>query len=193
MKKCAKCGEIKELDNFPKKKKGKNGLLSICRICKLKEDREWRTKHPEKIRALRKKWRTGHPELAKELKKKTNLNQRGALKGKLNNNISGRVRKTLHGSKANRRWESLVGYTIDQLKRHLEKLFKPGMTWENYGTYWHIDHKIPVVVFNFEKPEDIDFRLCWSLKNLQPLERMENLSKRAKINKPFQPSLAIGG
>jgi len=65
------------------------------------------------------------------------------------------------------------------------------MTWENYGTYWHIDHKIPIAVFNYEKPEDIDFRLCWSLKNLQPLEKIENIKKKDKLEKPFQPSLKI--
>jgi hypothetical protein len=71
------------------------------------------------------------------------------------------------------------------------KLFKPGMTWENYGTYWHIDHKVPVVVHNFNRPEDIDFRLCWALRNLQPLEALENMKKQDKLDKPFQPSLRL--
>jgi len=95
------------------------------------------------------------------------------------------------GLKAGRQWETLVNFTVDQLKQHLEKLFTPEMTWENYGTYWHIDHKIPIAVFNYEKPEDIDFRLCWSLKNLQPLEKIENIKKKDKLEKPFQPSLKI--
>jgi hypothetical protein len=82
-----------------------------------------------------------------------------------------------------------------QIKVHLEKRFKQGMTWENYGTVWSIDHKTPVSVFNFGRPEDIDFHICWSLKNLQPLGCAENSQKRAKIDKPFQPSLtiAVGG
>jgi len=98
-----------------------------------------------------------------------------------------------NGAKANRHWESLVDFTADQLKEHLEQLFRPGWTWENYGSVWHIDHKTPIAVFNFDKPEDIDFRICWSLKNLQPMDVMENKIKSAKIDKPFQPSLAIGG
>jgi hypothetical protein len=52
-------------------------------------------------------------------------------------------------------------------------------------------NKIPIAVFNYEKPEDIDFRLCWSLKNLQPLEKIENIKKKDKLEKPFQPSLKI--
>jgi len=84
------------------------------------------------------------------------------------------------GMKAGRHWEELVNFTIDELKKHIEKLFTPEMTWENYGTYWHIDHKVPIAVFNFERPDDIDFHLCWSLKNLQPLEASKNMSKGAK-------------
>ena len=114
-------------------------------------------------------------------------------KGKLSSNISRAIRFSIKkNSKANRHWEMLVDFTIDQLKKHLEKRFKPGMTWENYGSVWEIDHKIPIAVFNFEKPEDIDFRLCWSLKNLQPLDASENVRKKDKIIKPFQPSLLMG-
>lgn len=58
---------------------------------------------------------------------------------------------------------------------------------------WHIDHKIPKSAFNFETPEDIDFKRCWALKNLQPLWAAENIKKHDRVDKPFQPSLAIGG
>ena len=128
-----------------------------------------------------------------EIMRKSNAKRNGTLKGKLNNSMRSRINGSLHkGTKANRHWEQLVNFTIDQLKAHLEKLFKPGMTWENYGTVWEIDHKIPIAAFNFEAPEHIDFRLCWSLKNLQPLEALKNRSKGSKLEKPFQPSLAIG-
>lgn len=111
---------------------------------------------------------------------------------KLSSRIRGGIIKSIkRGSKAGRRWESLVGFTVEQLMTHLEKKFTSEMSWENYGTYWHIDHKTPIAVFNFNRPEDIDFRLCWSIKNLQPLEAKENMSKGAKIQEPFQPSLAI--
>jgi len=95
------------------------------------------------------------------------------------------------GAKAGRRWESLVGYTVDQLRVHLEKKFAPDMTWDNHGTHWHIDHKIPIAAFNFKTPDDIDFKKCWSLKNLQPLESKANLIKGPRLDKPFQPSLII--
>jgi hypothetical protein len=84
-----------------------------------------------------------------------------------------------------------VGYTVEQLKAHLEKQFEPGMTWQNHGREWHIDHKIPKAAFNFETAEDIDFKRCWALRNLKPMRATDNIKKKDKINHPFQPSLAI--
>jgi len=72
-----------------------------------------------------------------------------------------------------------VGYNVIQLMQHLEKLFQPGMTWDNYGE-WHIDHKIPASWFKYNNVDDKQFKQCWSLKNLQPLWRFENLSKNNK-------------
>ena len=109
----------------------------------------------------------------------------------LSRQVSCGIWRSIQGNKKNRHWELLVGYTIRQLKEHLEKQFQLGMSWNNYGK-WHLDHKIPISAFNFESFMDVDFKKCWSLKNLQPLWAKENLSKHNKIFKPFQPSLAIG-
>ncbi len=156
----------------------------------------WQKAYPEKVKEKMSKYKIANPEKVKEYRKKSAI--KGRLKRKanpklrLNDTISSGIRSSiLRGSKAGCHWEDLVCYTIDQLKKHLEKRFLPGMSWENYGTYWHIDHKIPISVFNFEHPEDIDFRICWSLKNLQPLTAKENIIKSNKLTKPFQPSLVM--
>jgi hypothetical protein len=83
-----------------------------------------------------------------------------------------------------------VNYTLKDLKKYLEKSFLPGMSWENYGQ-WHVDHRVPLSVFNFEKPEDNDFKRCWALSNLQPLWSIENIKKNNKLDKHFQPSLVF--
>ena len=70
-----------------------------------------------------------------------------------------------------------VGYTINELMAHLEKNFKPGMSWDNYGTDWHIDHRVPVSWFNYEDDNSTEFIKCWGLNNLQPKEAKENMSK----------------
>jgi hypothetical protein len=109
---------------------------------------------------------------------------------RINRSMSGYIAYSLKGNKENQHWETLIGYSLKELIKHLEKLFKPGMTWNNYGE-WHIDHIIPVSVHNFTKPEHRDFKRCWALKNLQPMWAKDNLRKQAKINKHFQPSLLL--
>jgi len=77
------------------------------------------------------------------------------------------------------------------LIKYLEKKFEEGMSWENYGKEWHIDHKLPISKFNFKTTDDPDFKICWSLKNLQPMWAKENMSKNNKLEKPLQMSLSF--
>lgn len=106
---------------------------------------------------------------------------------KLKHYISTVIRHSLRGNKNGQKWEILVGYTLQDLRKHLEKLFESGMNWQNHGI-WHIDHIIPIYVFNFDKPEDIDFHRCWALSNLRPLWGDQNMSKNRKLIKSFRPS-----
>tara|TARA_Y100000310_G_scaffold260033_1_gene268878 strand:+ start:42 stop:524 length:483 start_codon:yes stop_codon:yes gene_type:complete len=70
------------------------------------------------------------------------------------------------------RTEELLGYTAEELKTHLESLFKEGMTWDNHGK-WHIDHRIPVSYFT-----SIDqMKECFALDNLKPEWAEWNRSK----------------
>ena len=85
------------------------------------------------------------------------------------------VRNNISGTTANKLRQDL-GYTIDELKIHLEKLFVDGMSWENYGE-WHIDHIKPVKIFEYKTTKDKGFKECWALENLQPLWAEDNLRK----------------
>jgi hypothetical protein len=136
----------------------------------------------------KKLWRKLHPDIMKESTRRSKKKRRATPRGRLNCAFSFSVWYSLRSSKGGKHWEGLVGYTVDDLKKHLEKQFRDGMSWDNYGE-WHIDHIIPQSVFNFEKPEDDDFKRCWSLKNLQPLWATDNHKKYNKINKQFQPKL----
>ena len=53
------------------------------------------------------------------------------------------------------------------------------MTWNNYGTYWHIDHVKPCSSFNLI--EINEQHKCFIWKNTQPLEKSENIVKSNKI------------
>ncbi len=165
--------------------------------------RRYAKANPEKVRkaTLRsikanpeknKFWRKNNPEKCKKITYRSNKKRRSTPQGKINQRMATGIRDSLNGNKGGRAWETLVGYTVEQVKRHIEKRFTDGMTWEQFlkGKI-HIDHKIPLSVFNFEKSEDIDFQKAWSLNNLQPLWATDNLKKRNKLDKPFQPSLIL--
>lgn len=138
--------------------------------------------------AKAKEWRQNNPEKQREYVRKRLLSP----KVRLSFNTSKAIRDSLFGAKIGRKWESLVNYTVDDLRAHLERLFQPGMTWENYGRYgWHVDHIVPLAVHNFETPDDIDFQKAWALSNLQPLWAHDNLSKKDTLTSPFQPALAL--
>lgn len=111
---------------------------------------------------------------------------------RLSHTISTGMRRSLKNGKNGYHWESLVSYTLDDLIKHLELLFQRGMSWDNMGRDgWHVEHKIPISAFNFIKSGDIDFKKCWALKNLQPMWAEQNFSKHTKLERPFQPSLAM--
>ncbi len=70
----------------------------------------------------------------------------------------------------------LIGCTFVELIAHLASLFKPGMSWENYGLHgWHVDHKRPCASFDLTDPAQQ--RACFHYTNLQPLWALENRVK----------------
>jgi hypothetical protein len=98
---------------------------------------------------------------------------------KLDGTFSNAIRKELRRRKLKKeeQWETILGYNIEQLMAHLESKFDETMTWDNYGTYWHIDHVRPKTWFNYESINDETFKECWALSNLQPLEAKKNSQK----------------
>jgi RNase P protein component len=106
------------------------------------------------------------------------------LKKIVRNRVSRRMRHALSGRNLSKNWEHVfiaVGYSIDDLMKDLESKFESGMSWDNIGQ-WHIDHIIPDSWFNYSSTSDEQFKQCWSLNNLQPLWRLENISKNNRYS-----------
>lgn len=87
-------------------------------------------------------------------------------------------RNGLHRSRKS--FETLFGYDVDTLRAHLARQFTGGMTWENYGPVWEVDHIIPLHTFKITSLHDDEFRAAWALTNLRPLSVIENRSKGGK-------------
>lgn len=172
-----------------------------------KRKREWYSSNKEKVKEYNAEWRRGNPEYGETyyrknivkikanqvIARKLNKDKRRKYKRdyvrnrmqtiprvKLDYRMRANIWDALKGKKAGRSWEKLVGYTLQDLMTHLEKQFDKNMNWENQGSYWHIDHIKPKSLFHYETAEDPEFKLCWSLSNLQPLEAKENLIKHNK-------------
>jgi uncharacterized Zn finger protein (UPF0148 family) len=70
--------------------------------------------------------------------------------------------------------------SVEELLLHLESKFTSEMNWENYGTYWVVDHIRPLCSFDLTDREQL-LQAC-NYTNLQPLEAKENLRKGGKFN-----------
>src|SRR3990167_7909663 len=103
-------------------------------------------------------------------------------KYRLDHAMATAIYSALRGEKVGESWETFVGYSLADLVKHLEKQFDKKMSWENYGSYWWIDHKVPKSWFNYLKREDVEFKKCWALNNLQPLEKISNIKKSNKFS-----------
>ena len=157
------------------------------------ESMAFRQEHPE----YAKKWYTKHKVEAKEWWQNRSEEQKAA-KAEYNKNwknkqytentvyrlriiISTSMMRSIKKNKTNKRLYRYLGYTIEELKEHLEHQFEDWMNWDNLGLTankeketWQIDHIIPVNTFNIKEIGDEEFRKCWALDNLRPLDSYIN-------------------
>lgn len=150
----------------------------------LSRNREWARNNPEATSIHQRRWRekngawikNWHKKNRKKINKYCRTRLRSNPHLRLGANLSRNISYSLNNEKDGLHWEVLVGYTRSQLVTHLESLFAPGMSWNNYGK-WHVDHVIPKSHFNITDATCDDFKRCWELKNLQPLWKSDNCSK----------------
>jgi len=139
--------------------------------------------NPEKIRAI--KLKSYHKNKNKDeqidrRRKYRKYKRKTDEKYRLTEVVRSRIKDYLQRNnitKKNKTFD-IVGCTPEFLKEHIEKQFKDGMSWDNYGFYgWHIDHIIPL---SSAKTDEELYKLC-HYSNLQPLWAKDNLIKGSKI------------
>lgn len=145
----------------------------------VKVKREAYQKRPEVIKkqATRMKRPEVRSNMYKYIKDRRKTDQAFALRTRFSNLLN--IHLKAQGVTKSNTCFNLMGYTIEDLKRHLELQFTDGMSWDNRSE-WHIDHIRPVASFNFTTTECEDFKKCWALNNLQPLWASDNIRKRDK-------------
>lgn len=167
---CGQCKKVLSENNFYHRSDGRY-YRSWCKTCEADMHREFKENNPEWM----KEWY--------RFKRKTDI--RYALSNYFSRYISWSLRR----NKRQRHWEKIVGYTLLDLMDHLERNFEPDMTWDNYGSEWHIDHIIPLSSFSFSSYQDVAFKEAWRLMNLMPrwattkIARLHGSNQIGNINK----------
>jgi len=143
-----------------------------------KNHREYAIKNKEEIAEYKKEY----------IKSRKKVDIPFALKMNVSRSIN-RALKKIGSSKNGESCIKYLPFSLENLKQHLESLFEPWMTWENYGKYsvktwddknpatwtWQVDHIIRHAVFKYESMYDIEFKKCWALENLRPLSAKTNI------------------
>lgn len=190
---CSKCNAWFPITWFCSDSSKPTGLSSPCKTCSRKQKKEYYLRDPkgftarnlscqrknqEKTRARKLRYSRSEKGKAKQREYKKDKRYRyypktpeAKLKALIRKKFC--VIKRLLTKKTHT--FDFVGYTVGDLMQRLEFNFKKGMTWENHGKVWHIDHKKPLKYFDYTDEKQI--KLSWSLCNLQPLFALDNLRK----------------
>lgn len=149
--------------------------------------KRWKLKHYKQHLQMEKRRRNkkGYRKYMNDL----NTKYRSTLKGRIDSRIGVRIRYCVRNNIKGHYWEKLLGYTVDDLKKHLISLFTSGMTWGKFlSGEIQFDHKIPKYRFRYKSVRDPKFKECWSLDNLQPLWAKDNLTKHTKTMEEWEIS-----
>jgi Prasinovirus endonuclease VII len=76
----------------------------------------------------------------------------------------------------------LLGCDTDFFVKYIENQFTGQMSWDNYGTYWHLDHEKPCCSYDLTKSDQQ--KACFHYTNLRPLLATINVRK-ASIDKEY--------
>lgn len=95
-------------------------------------------------------------------------------------NVRTRIHNVLKKNK-NNHTDVLLGCNKQQLVQWLTYQLQGELSWDNYGTHWHVDHVIPLGFVDLLDNKQQKIAFCWS--NLRPCLVEENLDKKDKIIK----------
>jgi 5-methylcytosine-specific restriction endonuclease McrA len=168
MKNCIKCDVCKPLTEFFKDKTHSTGTDSRCKTCKkeymsLEGYGKWNYKYSNS--KYHKIWQEKNKKHVNEYKKKRYENN---PKLKLQQSIRVRINTFLKNKTDST--NKYLGCSFKEYNVYLEQQFGKNMSWENYGSYWEIDHIIPL-----SKGGSFHYT------NTQPLTVTENRVKSNKI------------
>lgn len=148
------------------------------KLNKAKDDKRYREKYGDKIKVQKKQYYQ---------KNKKIINQKNLLKlktdpqKKIAHSIRCRMYQALKGKRKPDSSIKKLGCSLSDFIIYIENKFTSEMSWDNHGSYWHLDHIKPLALFNLE--DKTEFEIACHYSNYQPLKAIDNLSK----NKYYDP------
>ena len=116
-------------------------------------------------------------------KEKVNARQRAKRKAdpsyKLLCNYRTRLNQFFSGKEKTAPTAIALGCSAKHACDHLESQFADGMTWDNHGKAWEVDHIFPLAKADLY--DSVEFLAVCNWRNLQPLTPEENRSKGDKV------------
>jgi len=189
---CKKCLINQTIDNFYKK--SQQGLFNVCKVCWKIKSMEYSKNNPLVIKNIRIKYNKKNKLKIQEYAKNYNSKpvqkkfydknkhkffkykkekRKTDINFKLKENIRHIIYSNIKKGKINK--IKYLGCNIDDYKIYIESLFTPEMNWDNYGSYWEIDHIKQLFSFDFSQEENI--YIAFNYKNTRPLTIFENQSR----------------
>lgn len=173
-------------DEFTQKRKNNITCSTFCSQklwVKNNPEKNFERYHGESAKKRNSLWLLNNKDKVRKNKQRYKKKKRqNDINFKLNELVGNSIRNGIK-DKGFKKWCTIVGYSIEELKTHLETTFQDGLTWEIYlkGGY-HIDHIIPKHLYSFESYLDEDFKKCWNFRNLRIITSEENFNKLGKLD-----------
>jgi hypothetical protein len=160
------------------------------------KQKEYREKNKDKIRELKKEYWENLPKEEKDKINQRNRENYHKYKTRKNKYVMERmsvdpmfklkfeIRTLIRNSmrrkftKKSKKTIDILGCSFEEFSKYLESKFDENMTWENQGTYWHLDHIKPI---SLARTEEEVYRLN-HYTNFQPLFWKDNLIKGNKFD-----------
>lgn len=192
MKKCKRCLTDKPLSDF--RQHGKY-YESRCRFCENESSKEWAKNNRAKATETAKKYRQANPQQHAEAVKKYNKahpdrrrkthntymtkRKKEDIDFKIACNLRNRMNQAVKTDQKTGSAVDDLGMPIPEFRQYIADKFPLGLTWDNYGSTWHLDHIIPLASFKLSEREQ--FLEAAHFSNYQPLFITDNLKKGKKI------------
>ena len=90
--------------------------------------------------------------------------------------LSTQFRRYITWKTSNGEIRDYLGAEVGFIREWISSMFTEDMNWDNYGSFWVVDHIVPFRMFDLFNEQDL--KICWNYRNLMPIIASDNLKKQ---------------